>query len=35
MTQRTCVYRFEDGRSCAAAPLRDDVFCLWHSPEHA
>jgi hypothetical protein len=33
--RKTCAFRFPDGRSCGAAPLRDDLFCLWHSPEHA
>ena len=32
---RTCAFRFQDGRSCGAAPLRDSAFCLWHSPDHA
>ena len=35
MIRRTCAYRHEDGRACKAAPLRDSLFCLWHSPEHA
>ena len=33
--RRTCAYRYDDGRSCKAAPLRDSDFCLWHDPEHA
>ena len=33
--KRTCAYRYPDGRQCGAAPLRDDVLCLWHSPDHA
>ena len=35
ITRRTCAFRYETGRSCGAAPLRDSDFCLWHDPEHA
>jgi hypothetical protein len=32
---RACSARKQDGSACQAPPLRDDVFCLMHSPEHA
>src|SRR6266508_956427 len=35
IARRTCAYRYEDGRACRAAPLRDSEFCLWHDPDHA
>jgi hypothetical protein len=35
MTSRTCSATSEGGRPCRQAPLRDEEFCFWHSPEHA
>lgn len=35
MVGRVCKSRKEDGEYCRAAPLREEDFCLWHSPEHA
>lgn len=30
-----CAGRQRDGRQCGAPPMRDEEFCLFHSPEHA
>jgi uncharacterized small protein (DUF1192 family) len=35
VVSRTCKHRKDDGAPCAAAPLRDEDFCLWHHPDHA
>lgn len=32
---RACGGVKENGQACRAAPLRDEPFCLWHSPDHA
>jgi hypothetical protein len=32
---RQCAFRTKSGEPCRAAPLRDGVFCIMHSPEHA
>src|SRR4029453_12325843 len=34
-TKRTCAFVHPDGRRCGAPPLRDGIYCLMHSPEHA
>ena len=34
VVSRTCKHRKDDGTPCAAAPLRDEDFCLWHHPDH-
>ena len=30
---RACSYQMPEGRPCRAAPLRDQAFCFWHTPE--
>jgi hypothetical protein len=35
MPRSTCSFRKPDGQRCRAAPLIDQEFCFWHSPEHA
>src|SRR5712691_35295 len=35
VVRRVCAFRFADGRSCGAAPLRDSAYCLFHDPAHA
>ena len=35
MSRRTCSFRKHDGCCCRAAPLIDQEYCFWHSPEHA
>jgi hypothetical protein len=32
--KRFCTYQHDDGRSCSAPPLRDEPYCLFHSPGH-
>ena len=32
---RGCAFRKSDGQSCRAAPLTNEEFCFWHSPNHA
>jgi hypothetical protein len=29
-----CAGRQRDGRACGAWPIRDEPYCLWHSPQH-
>src|SRR3989304_383542 len=29
-----CAGRLRDGRACGAWPIRDETYCLWHSPTH-
>lgn len=31
---RMCQGKKDDGEPCRTAPLRDEGFCLWHSPDH-
>lgn len=31
---KACTAEREDGGACKATPLRDEPFCLWHSPNH-
>lgn len=33
MVGRACTYLHPDGRRCRATPMRDALFCFWHSPE--
>jgi hypothetical protein len=35
MPRSTCSFRKPDGQRCRAAPLTDQEYCFWHSPEHA
>jgi hypothetical protein len=35
MSRSTCSFRKPDGQLCRAAPLIDQEYCFWHSPEHA
>jgi hypothetical protein len=35
MSRSTCSFRKPDGQRCRAAPLIDQEYCFWHSPEHA
>ena len=35
MSRRTCSFRKPDGQRCRAAPLIEQEYCFWHSPEHA
>ena len=35
MSRSTCSFRKPDGQRCRAAPLTDQEYCFWHSPEHA
>ena len=35
MPGRTCSYLMPSGRPCRATPLRNELFCSWHSPETA
>jgi hypothetical protein len=35
MPRRSCSFRKPDGQLCRAAPLIDQEYCFWHSPEHA
>ena len=35
MTRRRCSAMTTAGRPCAATPLLDEPFCLWHSVLHA
>ncbi len=30
---RRCQFVLPNGRPCRAAPLRDEAWCLWHSPD--
>jgi hypothetical protein len=34
VARRTCSAKREDGGACGATPLREEEFCLWHSPNH-
>ncbi len=31
---RVCAYVKDTGEHCRQAPLLDEEFCFWHSPEH-
>ncbi len=31
---RRCLAAVADGRPCRATPLREEPYCLWHSPDH-
>jgi hypothetical protein len=33
--RRQCAFKTTTGEPCRAAPLRDNDYCLMHSPEHA
>ena|SRR5688572_14295040 len=35
MVGSACTYVMPSGRLCRATPLRDELFCFWHSPETA
>ncbi len=35
ISRRTCGFRRPDGQRCKAAPLIDQEYCFWHSPEPA
>ena len=35
MVTRACSAIGPDGGHCRARPLREEAFCLWHSPNHA
>lgn len=35
MSSRTCPETRADGRPCQAAPVKDSLYCIMHSPEHA
>ena len=35
MPRSTCSFRKPNGQRCRAAPLTDQEYCFWHSPEHA
>ncbi len=35
MLGRACTYQMSEGRACRATPMRDQLFCFWHSPETA
>ena len=35
LAKRACKFVKEDGDPCGAPPLRDEDYCLAHSPEHA
>src|SRR5664280_591124 len=35
MVGRACSFEMPDGRACRAAPLREEAFCFWHSPDTA
>jgi hypothetical protein len=35
MPRRQCQGTNESGTACRQAPLRDEQYCFWHSPEHA
>ncbi len=35
MSRSTCSFRKSDCQHCKAAPLIDQRYCFWHSPEHA
>ena len=35
MPRRSCSFRKSDGLPCRAAPMIDQEFCFWHSPQHA
>jgi hypothetical protein len=32
---RTCSFSKQNGFPCRNAPMQDEEFCFWHSPEHA
>jgi hypothetical protein len=35
VVSRSCSGHKQSGEPCRVAPLRDEAFCFWHSPEHA
>ncbi len=35
MSDRTCIFVKLGGERCRSAPLQEEDFCFWHSPEHA
>jgi len=35
VVSRTCSFSKQDGFPCRNAPMQDEEFCFWHSPEHA
>lgn len=32
---RTCRFEKRNGERCLSAPIREEEFCFWHSPDHA
>src|ERR1035437_5041238 len=32
---RRCLATLADGRPCRASPMRDQAYCLFHSPDHS
>ncbi len=34
LTGKTCAATRDDGEPCNARPLRDEVYCFMHSPDH-
>jgi hypothetical protein len=34
MSRRVCSFRKPNDERCRAAPLTDQEYCFWHSPEH-
>jgi len=32
---RSCQFRKSNGEPCRATPVRGELYCFWHSPEHA
>jgi uncharacterized small protein (DUF1192 family) len=32
---RRCLAKLADGRPCRASPMRDQAYCLFHSPDHS
>ncbi len=32
---RLCSFRKRDGENCQSAPIRDELLCFWHHPDHA
>ena len=32
---RRCLATLADGRPCLASPMRDQAYCLFHSPDHS
>ncbi len=35
MASTSCKFVKDGGEHCRAAPLHEDDYCFWHSPEHA